>query len=411
MALTELRNKQNPWFEKRNHVRPAKNQVSKMFIDPSLGGGGPTLPEAPATLPNSGLALTHQWDAYRGVTLDDETGNLLTWDDQGSGGAMGKLTMFERHGDADGIPYELAPNGKPGLLFDKRRGPPYPTIWTGGAIETNTGKRNIYMCVSMLPNTAPWPTNEGPYFTGDVSARARGIWWDSATPRFREAGNLSVNGVFGAGYQPAQPADMFQRVQTLCIGSHTYVTSTFGNHGRTSTDVTPDTVMMGYIHEILIYENASVQAPAADQLAIHKYFMSKWFDEDATEAQYGPAFAEFDMTIGYNGVSDQYGYDDRVPMGTVDPVELRPGNNIRYFVVAADERIYFKTVSLIDTDTEIVLGITFDEPAGDMKHIQVRASWDGSLYFAGVAQAIGGTFEEFAANLGGTCKVKMYTNT
>lgn len=76
MALTELRNKQNTWFEKRNHVRPAKNQVSKMFIDPALGtSGGPGIPPEPVTLLGQWLAD----DQYMTLEAGSDGDRIQTW--------------------------------------------------------------------------------------------------------------------------------------------------------------------------------------------------------------------------------------------------------------------------------------------------------------------------------------------
>lgn len=276
MALTELRNKQNPWFEKRNHVRPAKNQVSKMYIDSSLGGGGgPTIPDNVLTLEN-GVKLRNVYDASDAASIqygvgpygnpDEITWTSTVYGDMGTAATAVTNVWEETAGDpVVPVPLEIV-NGRLGLALDSRSAPVYPkleSLLADGGVGYSVAWA---MCFTKQPGDA---ADGDPRFFGENRNPSRGGWWNPDVGSFSGFSNSGVDGV------PASSTADLSANHVVSAGNVTYGISGFGNrcHAQGYTDFPH--VFNGHIHEILLYESETTMT-ANDHAAIYEYFQSKW---------------------------------------------------------------------------------------------------------------------------------------
>lgn len=280
MALTELRNKQSTWFQKQNHVRPAKNQVSKRYIDPSLGGGGDG-PQPPASL-STGTVLLCRWnveDVNPGgsaglvASANDQAGNLNT----GPVSMDGRTTNSATQRD---VPFEMAPNGHMGFVFDKRQ-----ANWLDEAVMQWTGYvpdvRNV-IAIALTP-IEPFPARAAGanwYITGNGSADTRGVYWGQSDGNWRTviASGLYLNNVVATN---PTPEATLATINTLIMTNLAQTQVAVGGQVRTYQDQSGLNQPNVYVHEVLIYGNPDNSSPtvsgAADVQLIHDYFMAKWF--------------------------------------------------------------------------------------------------------------------------------------
>lgn len=288
--------KDNPYYEKRNHIRLPKNAVTKQEI---MGGTSPT---EPPTVLSNGIQLLCRWnvdDVVMGATADlvasanDQAGTL----DTGPVSLNGRTTNSV---NANDVPFEIAINGHRGFLFDKRE-----ANWLDEATMRMDGyvpNLNNTIAIAMTP-VLPFPARAAGanwYILGNGSADTRGVYWGQSDGNWRSVGSddLYINGVQTP--TTAFPEASLADIRTLIMTDFSNTQAVVGGQARTYQDQSGLNQPNVYVHEVLIYGLPDNSDPTgvpnqADVDAINSYFMEKWHSS-------GPPVT--DGLIGYYGADE-----------------------------------------------------------------------------------------------------------